>query len=93
MRLITKVELDLGKFSVLDVRTPQEYREGHIEGALHIDIYRPDFRKQVSKLDKARKWLVYCRTDNRSRSAAQLMEQMGFDVTVLLGGYMEYQAA
>ncbi len=65
-------------FVILDVRTPAEFREGHIEGAVLLDISAPDFEKRLSALDRGKTYLVYCRTGNRSLRAVQAMERLGF---------------
>ena len=65
-------------FVILDVRTPAEFREGHIEGAVLLDISAPEFETRVSALDRGKTYLVYCRTGNRSLRAVQTMERLGF---------------
>lgn len=66
------------EFVVLDVRTPEEYRDGHLEGAVMIDFRSNGFREKVETLDRGKTYLVYCRTGNRSGSAISMMEEMGF---------------
>jgi rhodanese-related sulfurtransferase len=66
------------EFVVLDVRTPEEYRDGHLEGAVMIDFRSNGFREKVEALDREKTYLVYCRTGNRSGSAISMMEEMGF---------------
>jgi phage shock protein E len=65
-------------FVILDVRTPGEFAEGHIDGAVNLDIQAPDFEKRLRALDRKRSYLVYCRTGNRSRRATVAMEALGF---------------
>jgi rhodanese-related sulfurtransferase len=64
-------------FVILDVRTDDEYRAGHIEGALNIDIYQSNFEELISKLDNTKTYLVYCRSGNRSRQAISVMTSAG----------------
>ncbi|BAZ97789.1 sulfurtransferase [Dehalococcoides mccartyi] len=64
-------------FIILDVRTPSEYAQGHIPGALNLDYYA-SFEASLSAFDKTKTYLVYCRTGNRSASAARLMLDNGF---------------
>lgn len=64
---------------VIDVRTPEEFEEGHLEGATRIGIADADFRDQLDELDRDGNYLVYCRTDNRSGQAVEVMREMGFD--------------
>ena len=65
-------------FVILDVRTPAEFREGHIEGVVLLDISASEFETRLSALDHAKTYLVYCRTGNRSSRAVQTMERLGF---------------
>lgn len=63
---------------LVDVRTPPEFAEGRIAGAVNIDIYGTDFMDEVGKLDKSAPTFVYCRSGNRSGTAVRAMQQMGF---------------
>ncbi len=63
---------------ILDVRTLAEYNAGHLENAVLIDIRQPDFNEKIGKLNKDKRYFVYCRTGRRSASATQIMKQMGF---------------
>lgn len=65
-------------FVILDVRTPGEFAEGHIYGAVNVDVQSRDFEKRLRALDRNKSYLVYCRTGNRSRHAIQAMEAAGF---------------
>jgi rhodanese-related sulfurtransferase len=67
-----------GEVVVLDVRTPQEYAEGHVPGALNIDIASPTFAEQIAALPTDETYVVYCRSGNRSAQAAEQMVQAGF---------------
>ncbi|BAQ35110.1 rhodanese-like domain-containing protein [Dehalococcoides sp. THU3] len=64
-------------FVILDVRTPSEYAQGHIPGAVNLDYYA-SFENSLFLLDKNKTYLVYCRSGNRSISAAQLMLENSF---------------
>ena len=63
---------------LLDVRTSQEFRAGHIPDSKLIDIYRPTFAEKISELDKEKNYYVYCRSGNRSYHAGVFMLQQGF---------------
>jgi rhodanese-related sulfurtransferase len=63
---------------VLDVRTEKEFKEGHIPGAVHIDINSPDFDEKVGKLDKSKTYLVHCAAGGRSARACKKLEGVGF---------------
>jgi len=73
---------------LLDVRTPEEYEEGHIAGSIMIDYKESSFDSEIEKLDKDATYLIYCRSGSRSGKAAHKMIGMGFkDVTNMEGGY------
>jgi len=63
---------------VLDVRTPEEFAEGHLEGAVLVDFYDADFADQLAALDPDVPYLLYCRSGNRSGETLGVMEQLGF---------------
>lgn len=65
-------------FVILDVRTPEEFAAGHIDGAVNLDVQSRDFEKGLRALDRNKTYLVYCRTGNRSRRAVIAMEALGF---------------
>ncbi len=65
---------------VIDVRTPEEFAEGHVEGAVNINLQGPDFSAQIADLDADQQYVVYCRTGNRSAVAAAEMAGIGLDV-------------
>jgi len=71
---------------VLDVRTPEEFAEGHLEGAVLVDFYDPDFADQLAALDTEVPYLVYCRSGNRSGQALSVMDQLGFASAVDIDG-------
>lgn len=62
----------------LDVRTPEEFKDGHIEGAVLINLFDEDFKEQVNALDKEKPVYIYCRSGNRSQKAGNILIQMGF---------------
>lgn len=64
--------------TVIDVRTPEEFEQGHVEGALNIDVEASDFATRIAELDPKAPYLVYCRTGRRSAIAAQRMAEAGF---------------
>jgi len=78
---------------LVDVRTPQEFQNGHIEHALNLDWNNPEFDRQLAALDKAKPVLVYCLSGGRSGKAADKMRREGFEkVYELPGGMMEWRA-
>ncbi|MGA2108887.1 MAG: rhodanese-like domain-containing protein [Syntrophorhabdales bacterium] len=77
---------DNPQFVVLDVRTPDEFGSGHIDGAINIDYNTGGFKTLVSELDKTRTYLVYCRTGRRSGGATKVMKDLGFVSIVRMKG-------
>ncbi|MEV1128692.1 rhodanese-like domain-containing protein [Agromyces sp. NPDC049794] len=71
---------------IIDVRTPAEYAEGHLDGAVNIDVQSPEFDALVSELPSDGEYVVYCRTGNRSAAAIDRMETLGFTSLVNAGG-------
>ena len=77
----------------LDVRTPQEYAEGHIEGAINIDVLSDGFVAEASKLPADRTIALYCRSGNRSKKAAAILADKGYKVIELATGYKGWTRA
>ena len=73
---------------VLDVRTDEEYERGAYEDTIHIPL--DDLRDRLENLDKAKEYLVYCRTGLRSYIACRILTQEGFKVQNITGGYYYY---
>ncbi|MBZ2170797.1 rhodanese-like domain-containing protein [Desulfovibrio sp. DS-1] len=81
-------------FMVLDVRTPGEFSEGHLQGARNIDFTSPEFRDRVRSLNRNRTYLVYCRSGNRSSKALEVFRELGFtSVLHMDGGTLAWNAA
>jgi rhodanese-related sulfurtransferase len=70
----------------LDVRTPGEFNEGHIEGAQLIDFQSGNFENEIAALDKSKTYAVYCRSGNRSGQAVKVMREAGFNNLYNLNG-------
>ena len=80
-------------FVILDVRTPEEFTAGHIEGAINIDFYNEAFKDHLNSLDKGKKYLIYCRTARRTGEALKIMDDLGFvEVYNMLGGIVQWEA-
>tara|TARA_A200000159_G_scaffold77564_1_gene71858 strand:- start:396 stop:701 length:306 start_codon:yes stop_codon:yes gene_type:complete len=81
------------KAYLLDVRTPEEFEEGHIPNATMLDIRQPEsFMEGVQSMDSSKHYYIYCRSGARSAQACQVMNQMGIENTYnLLGGFMEWE--
>lgn len=81
-------------FILLDVRTPEEYAEGHLKGSVHINFFDADFKDQVNKLDKNKTVYIYCRSGNRSGKGASVLKELCFTtIKDLQGGIMAWSSA
>lgn len=85
-------EIKSDSAQLVDVRTPQEYAEGHIDGALNINVQSDDFKELVQrKLSKDSTVLVYCRSGRRSLDAAEILTDLGYKVVNLKDGIIEWK--
>ena len=66
------------EFVILDVRMPEEFAQGHLPGAVNVNLMAPEFERRLGALDRGKTYLVYCRTGSRSARAIQAMERLGF---------------
>lgn len=85
--------IDSGERTVIDVRTPEEFAAGHVAGALNIDVNSADFSDQIAGLDVDEPYLVYCRSGNRSATAAAQMEEAGIKDIADAGGLADLARA
>ena len=84
-------ELILKGGIILDVRTPNEFNEGHLENAININFYDPNFKTEIAKLDRTKTILVYCRSGGRSAKSMNIMKDNGFQTVYnMLGGYSSW---
>ncbi len=70
---------------IIDVRTPEEFAAGHLEGAVLIDIKDVSFDSKIAALDPDASYIVYCRSGNRSAQAVERMRGAGIDDITDLG--------
>lgn len=76
------------EMTIIDVRTPEELKQGKIEGSVNININDADFKEKIEALPKDNSYLVYCRSGGRSARATKIMTKMGFkEVYNMKGGY------
>lgn len=75
---------------ILDVRTPEEFTEGHLENALLIPDYELDARAEAELPDKDTPILVYCRSGRRSAAAAGKLAAMGYSNIHDMGGILDW---
>jgi phage shock protein E len=81
-----------GKGTILDVRTPKEYAEGHVNGSVNINYFDKDFKDQVGKLESTKPVYVYCHSGGRSSKAMNIMKSQGFTTIYnLTGGYAAWK--
>ena len=72
--------------AIIDVRTPEEWATGHLEGAVRIGIADADFAQQLDTLDKTADYYIYCRSGNRAGQAIDYMTSAGFTGKLVNGG-------
>lgn len=73
---------------ILDVRTIEEYNLSHIDGAINIPL--DELRENLEKLDKSKEIIVHCHSGLRSYLACRILQQKGYNVKNLIGGYIMY---
>ena len=80
-------QLKQPEVQLIDVRTPEEFSQGHLENAKNINIMAEDFDAQVASLDKSKPVMVYCKSGGRSARASERLKELGFTtITDLEGG-------
>jgi NADPH-dependent 2,4-dienoyl-CoA reductase/sulfur reductase-like enzyme/rhodanese-related sulfurtransferase len=78
-----------GQPCLLDVRTPEEFAEGHIPGAVNVPV--DELRSRMDELPRNRRIVAYCRVGQRGYLAMRMLRQAGFEASNLSGGFMTYQ--
>ncbi|MCX2740129.1 rhodanese-like domain-containing protein [Pontibacter anaerobius] len=81
------------KTVLVDVRTPEEYESGHLDGALLSDFRGGAFTEDMKNWDKDKVYYLYCASGNRSGQAAELMKQAGYKYIYDLGGFQDLKEA
>lgn len=85
-----QADLSVGEGAVIiDVRTPEEYAMGHLEGAQLLDLTGGEFAAALPQLSPDTEYLLYCRSGNRSGQAKKMMEDAGFTDVTNLGSVEE----
>lgn len=75
---VSEINFKNKKNVLLDVRTPEEFAEGHIEGAINVDVKDPNFEEKIATLDSNKNYYIYCKSGGRARLATEKMQQKGF---------------
>lgn len=77
---------------ILDVRTPEEYKEEHLAGAQQLDFLNSEaFDAGIKQLDKSHTYYVYCRSGKRSHHACMKMQKQGLKVFDMEGGILNWK--
>ncbi|MEH6765450.1 MAG: rhodanese-like domain-containing protein [Aequorivita antarctica] len=78
---------------LVDVRTPEEFAEGHLENALNINVSETDFITEAEKLNLDEPIYLYCRSGKRSAKAALILKDVGFkEIYDMKGGFLHWEA-
>lgn len=84
--------LHLEDVQLIDVRTPEEYNEGHIKNSQNIDYKSPTFGEDILVLDKTKPVIVYCKSGKRSGNSSKILKKAGFVIVYdLEGGILEWK--
>lgn len=88
-----KVLLSKENIQLMDVRTPEEIKEGVIETAFFANYFDIDFERVANaQLNKSKPVYLYCRSGNRSGKACKILKEKGFEVINVLGGYQQWNS-
>ena len=87
-----KAKIENKEVQLLDVRTPEEFADGHLKNASNIDFYNDNFLEQTSGLDRSKPVYLYCRSGGRSGKAAKKLSENGYQVYDLEGGILAWEA-
>ena len=87
-----KDKIESSDVILIDVRTPMEYSQGHIQGSVNVDFKEEkDFQNYFKNLDKSETIFLYCRSGNRSKKSAEKLIDLGFNkIYDLEGGFIEW---
>lgn len=85
-------EVEQGKAIILDVRRQDEWDEGHIDGAIHLDLVDIE-NGNLPQIDKNTIIYTHCRSGGRATKAGEILHKNGFENIVCLGGYNDWKDA
>ena len=87
-----KAVLEKDDIQLVDVRTPREIKQGFIDSAIFVNFFDSDFIvKAIQKLDKNKPVYLYCRSGNRSGKSAKILQEKGYEVYNVIGGYNKWK--
>ncbi len=79
-------------YIIVDVRTPKEYRNGHMKNAVNVSYFGTIFTDSIKTLDRKKTIYMYCQTQHRSPLASKKMRKLGFvKIVDLTGGFMKWE--
>ena len=78
---------------LVDIRTAEEFSSGHIHAAQLINVHDSDFALKVSKLDKSKTIMIYCRSGRRTELGREELQKQGFKIAILKGGLNAWNEA
>ena len=85
------IELRDSEYTLIDVRTKDEFDLGHIDSAINLDFYSDSFQNDILSLPKNETIVLYCRTNNRSNKTATILKENGYkEILVIRGGITEW---
>jgi len=85
------IEMKKSGTVIVDLRMPQEFEQGHIENAININFFDPEFKYKLLELDKDKSYVLYDKGEAKSFRAMKYMEDNGYTkVRMLKGGYKEW---
>ena len=89
-----ETKIAIPNIQLVDVRTPQEFANGHLENAKNVNFNDPEFKQKIALLDKSKPIAVYCGVGGRSGKASKILVELGFkDISDLAGGMTAWTAA
>lgn len=84
--------LELDDVQIVDVRTPEEYKNGYIHKSQNIDYNSPTFDEDIAKLDKSKPVILYCKSGGRSAKCSKKLKEAGFvKIYDLNGGITQWK--
>ncbi|MDD5456866.1 MAG: rhodanese-like domain-containing protein [Candidatus Margulisbacteria bacterium] len=78
--------------NIIDIRTDEEFNQGHLANAQNIDYLKPEFEEQINRLNSNAEYLFYCRSGARTQQALDILGKKQFTkLYILQGGIMSWQ--